>query len=63
MVILSQGEYYRYRENMAKNLLGVSIEHKKKCEGNCNISLLALRDIYIELVGRKLTAKENGVFL
>lgn len=46
-----------------ESFLEVCEEHKKKCDGDCNVSMHGLGTLYKRLVGRELTVKENKLFM
>lgn len=48
---------------LARMLLTLIKEHKKNCEGYCQISVYLFSDLYSMLVGRKLTKKEMSIFI
>lgn len=46
----------------AATLLELCREHKKNCDGDCNLSMFLMRDVYEDLIGRELTDEEKDVF-
>ncbi len=52
-----------YNKCLAINLLKLAKDHKKKCDGDCSISLFLVGEVYKELLGRALTDKERKVFI
>lgn len=51
-----------YKELQANALRILAKEHKNKCQGNCNISLFSLKELYENLVARSCDENEDKIF-
>ena len=45
-----------------ENIIKLAVEHKDKCNGHCNISLILIAE-FLENAGIKLTKEERLIFI
>ena len=50
-------------ETLSLNLLNLAKEHKRKCNGDCCVSLFLIGQVYQKLIKRNLTKKERLIFI
>ena len=62
-MILSQDNYLLFRKAMADNLLKLVKSHKKSCDGDCDIQLFFLFEVYKELKGGKVGKNDFAYFM